>query len=183
MRRRPSPKPTPKNFDLLGKDCRDGVPLLGVEVAAITGFDRLDLLDVEESLYAVVGHVTPATWVVIDGHGHEVKALLIRPKEANMAVIVIQTLPDGVPIAMLDAVTKKMDVKANPPSGLIVHTHYQDDGRARVMDVWESEQAFRAFQEERLIPAMQQVASENGMELGGQPEHRVVELHDVVRGN
>ncbi len=100
-----------------------------------------------------------------------------------MAVILIQTLPDGVPIAMLDAVTTKMDAKANPPAGMIVHTHYEEDGRVRVMDVWESEQAFRTFQEERLMPAMQQVASENGMDLGDQPEHRVVEVHDFIRGN
>ena len=37
-----------------------------------------------------------------------------------MAVIMMQTLPNDVPIAMLDAVTVKMDVKANPPAGLIV---------------------------------------------------------------
>jgi hypothetical protein len=100
-----------------------------------------------------------------------------------MAVIMMQTLPDGVTIAMLDAVTANIDANANPPGGLIVHTHYEDDGRVRVMDVWESEQAFRIFQEERLVPAMQQVASENGMDLGDQPEHRFVEVHDFVRGN
>lgn len=100
-----------------------------------------------------------------------------------MPVILIQTLPDGVPIAMLDAVTARMDAKANPPDGLIVHTHYEQDGRVRVMDVWESEQAFRTFQQERLVPAMQQVAAENGMELGDQPDHVVVEVHDYVRGN
>jgi hypothetical protein len=100
-----------------------------------------------------------------------------------MAVIMIQTLPDGVPIAMLDAVTGKMDVKTNPPDGLIVHTHYEDDGKVTVMDVWESEQAFHTFQEERLTPAMQQVASENGMELADQPENRVIEVHELVRGN
>lgn len=100
-----------------------------------------------------------------------------------MAVILMQTMPDGVPIAMLDAVTAKMDVKANPPAGLIVHTAYEQDGRVRVMDVWESEQAFRTFQQERLTPAVQQVASENGMDPSAQPEIRVVEVHDFLRGN
>jgi len=100
-----------------------------------------------------------------------------------MAVILMQTLPDGMPIAMLDAVTVNMDAKANPPVGLIVHTHYEEDGRVRIMDVWESEQAYRTFREERLMPAMQQVASESGMDLGDQPEYRVVDVHDFVRGN
>lgn len=99
-----------------------------------------------------------------------------------MAVIMMQTLPDGVPIAMLDAVTKKMDAKANPPAGLIVHTHYEEDGRVKVMDVWDSEQAFRTFQQDRLTPAMREVASENGMELPEQPQHQVVQVHDFVRG-
>lgn len=100
-----------------------------------------------------------------------------------MAVIIMQTVPDGVPIAMLDAVTAKMDAKTNPPDGLIVHTHYEEDGRVQVLDVWESEQAFRTFQEERLMPALQQVAAENGMELGDQPQQRVVEVHEFIRGN
>lgn len=100
-----------------------------------------------------------------------------------MAVIIMQTVPDGVPIAMLDAVTAKMDAKTNPPDGLIVHTHYEQDGRVQVLDVWESEQAFQTFRDERLMPAMQQVASENGVELADQPEQRVVEVHELIRGS
>ena len=71
------------------------------------------------------------------GVSHKVEAALIRPEGANVAVSMIQTLPDGVPIAMLGAITAKMDAQANSPWRLM-HTHYEEDGRVRIMDVWES---------------------------------------------
>lgn len=102
-----------------------------------------------------------------------------------MAVIMNQTLPDGIPIQMLDAVTKEMDVKADPPDGLIVHVHYEEGGRVRVTDVWESQQAYETFSEQRLRPAMEKVAAEHGMDLAQseQPETAFVEVQDVVRGS
>ena len=102
-----------------------------------------------------------------------------------MAILVNLTMPEGVPIEMLDAVTKEMDVKANPPSGLIVHTDYIDDsGRVRGIDVWESQEAFDDFGQNRLMPAIQKVAAQVGMDPGDGPgpEHVIIQLHDVVRG-
>jgi hypothetical protein len=102
-----------------------------------------------------------------------------------MAVIMNQTMPEEVPIQMLDAVTKEMDAKANPPAGLIVHVHYQEGGRVRITDVWESEQAYQTFNEQRLRPAMEKVAAANGMDIsqGEEPETAFVEVQDVVRGS
>src|ERR1700712_2333466 len=60
-----------------------------------------------------------------------------RAEEAAVAVIMNQTMPEGVPIEMLDGVTREMDVKADPPPGMILHVHYQDGARVHVMDVWE----------------------------------------------
>ena len=53
-----------------------------------------------------------------------------------MATLMRQTLPEGVPVEMLDAVTKEMNVDNDLPPGMIVHVHYFDQGRARVVDVW-----------------------------------------------
>ena len=102
-----------------------------------------------------------------------------------MAVIMNQTMPEGVPIEMLDGVTKEMDAKADPPPGMILHVHYEDGGRVRVMDVWESEQAYHSFREQRLTPAMEKVAAANGIDLSQtpQPEAAFVEVHDLVRGS
>jgi hypothetical protein len=98
-----------------------------------------------------------------------------------MAILVNMAMPDGVPIEMLDAVTAEMNAKADPPAGLIVHVDYVDGGRVRGVDVWESQEAFDAFGQNRLGPAIGKIAAQHGME-PGEPETTIVQLHDVVRG-
>src|ERR1700710_296362 len=102
-----------------------------------------------------------------------------------MTVIMEQTLPEGIPIAMLDGVTAEMGVKATPPAGLILHSHYQDGARVRITDIWNSEGEYRTFRDERLWPAMQTVASRAGVtiETSEQMEPVFLELQDFVRGS
>jgi hypothetical protein len=99
-----------------------------------------------------------------------------------MAVLMTQTLPDGVPVEMLDAVTKEMDVENDPPDGMINHVHYFDDGRARIVDVWDSQEDYVRFRDARLIPAMMKVAEQHGMQLQPPPEPVFVPVQGVVRG-
>ena len=40
------------------------------------------------------------------------------------------------------------------PAGLILHTASRAEGGMRIIDVWESEDAYRRFEQERLMPAM-----------------------------
>jgi hypothetical protein len=100
-----------------------------------------------------------------------------------MAIIFEQTLPAGVPIDMLDAVADEMDVNNDPPDGLIVHTHFEKDGRVQVFDVWQSAAHHQKFSEARLMPAMIKVAAARGFELPQDgPEASVTEVHRLVRG-
>jgi hypothetical protein len=101
-----------------------------------------------------------------------------------MAIIFTQTLPAGVPIQMLDAVTEEMGVDADPPEGLIVHMHYEADGRVKILDVWESAELREKFEADRLIPAQAKVAAQHGMDSpqGGQPDMTTTDVHRVVRG-
>jgi hypothetical protein len=102
-----------------------------------------------------------------------------------MTTIVKQTLPDGITLDMLDAVAEEMNVETNPPKGLIVHTHYAEDDKIHIFDVWESEPDYRAFAQERLAPAMAKVAERNNMSPPGGPSGApmdVVDVHRVVRG-
>jgi hypothetical protein len=99
-----------------------------------------------------------------------------------MATLMTQTLPEGVPVEMLDAVSSEMNVDGDPPAGLVVHVHYFEQGRARVLDVWESQDDYQRFAESRLMPAMQKVAAQNGMQLEQPPAPEFTELHAVVRG-
>jgi hypothetical protein len=101
-----------------------------------------------------------------------------------VAIIFTQTMPDGVPLELLDAVAEEMGVNADPPAGLIVHTHYEEDGRVHIVDVWESAESHQKFIEERLGPAMAKVAAQRGIDIAqaGQSESSVTEAHYVVRG-
>jgi hypothetical protein len=102
-----------------------------------------------------------------------------------MTSIIKQTLPEGVTLEMLDAVTVEMNVDANPPKGLIVHTHYAEDDKIHIFDVWETEPDYRAFAQDRLGPAMAKVAERNNMSPPGGPTGNpmdVVEVHRLVRG-
>lgn len=101
-----------------------------------------------------------------------------------MAVIMQQTLPSGVPIEMLDAVSDEMGVDESPPDGMIVHTHFEQDGRVQVIDVWDTADQYRKFVELRLMPAMGKVAAARSFELPpGGPEPTFIEVHRVVRGS
>lgn len=97
-----------------------------------------------------------------------------------MAVLLEQIMPEGVDVAMLDEVTTEMGVEANPPAGIIVHVHFMENGRARVVDVWESAEALETFRQNRLMPAIQKVAERHGMQMA-QPQTNVTEVAAVVR--
>jgi hypothetical protein len=86
-----------------------------------------------------------------------------------MAVLMTQTLPDGVPVEMLDAVTKEMDVENDPPAGMINHVHHFHDNRVQIVDVWDSQEDYVRFRDARLIPAMMKVAEQQGMHFHRHP--------------
>src|SRR5207253_10680805 len=72
----------------------------------------------------------------------------------TMAVAVIQEFPivgDDRTTTNYDRVQDALDTRANPPAGGLVHTAGFDDeaGVFRVFDVWESQQAWEAFFNDR----------------------------------
>lgn len=100
-----------------------------------------------------------------------------------MAVILQQTMPEGISLEMLDHVTDEMNVDSNPPNGMLFHVHFEQDGRSRVIDVWESQEAFETFRAERLMPAIQAVAQRQGMDgPPEQPEESILSVHCILRG-
>ncbi|MDT7543930.1 MAG: hypothetical protein QOE99_40 [Actinomycetota bacterium] len=101
-----------------------------------------------------------------------------------MPMIMKQVMPAGVPLSMLDAVTEEMGVDSNPPAGMLVHTHYEQDGQAHILDVWETAEAHQNFVESRLMPAMAKVAEAQGFDIAaaGPPETVFTEVHRAVRG-
>jgi hypothetical protein len=101
-----------------------------------------------------------------------------------MTVVMQQTMPEGMTTEILDEVTRQMGAETDPPAGLIVHTHFTRDGRVQVMDVWDSEEDYAAFRDRTLMPAMQKVASEHGMDMTQAPAPNTVvsTVAGLVRG-
>jgi hypothetical protein len=99
-----------------------------------------------------------------------------------VAVLVEQVFPAGITVEILDAVTDEMDVDTHVPAGAISHVHYEKDGRAHSVDVWESAEAFQTFAESTLKPAIGKVAAARGIDLSqaGEPEMSITEVHRVV---
>jgi hypothetical protein len=54
-----------------------------------------------------------------------------------------------------DAVLRELGLTNKPAPGQIFHVEGMADGNIRVVDVWESEEAFGQFMQDRLGPAFQ----------------------------
>ena len=89
-------------------------------------------------------------------------------------------MPDGITAEMLDEVSEDMGVHSNPPEGMIVHVHFTENGRAQVVDVWESAEHLDQFRQSRLMPSIMKVTSARGVQMA-QPETTLTEV-TMIRG-
>jgi quinol monooxygenase YgiN len=98
-----------------------------------------------------------------------------------MAVAVIQEFPiegDDRTTTNYDRIQEALDTRDNPPAGGLVHAAGFDEGAGvfRIFDVWESQEAWEAFFNDRLMPIVKPL-----MEQGARaPETRVYGLHDFM---
>jgi hypothetical protein len=76
-----------------------------------------------------------------------------------------------------DAVQKVLDIENNPPDGWIAHSAQDAGGTIKVVDIWESPDAFGAFAESRLGPA---IAEALGDDAPPAPEPQFTELHNAL---
>ena len=96
-----------------------------------------------------------------------------------MAVAVIQEFP--ATLEQYDQVNEKLDPENNPPEGLILHSGGDTGGgKIKVVDIWESADAFQKFLDGPLGAAVVEVMGPppEGAE---PPPIEIVELHDLVK--
>ena len=98
-----------------------------------------------------------------------------------MAFAVITEFPiegDDRTTTNYERVQEALGVRDNPPAGGLVHTAGFDEaaGVFRIFDVWESEEAYNAFFNDRLLPVVQPMMEQTGR----QPDTRSYELHDFM---
>ena len=92
-----------------------------------------------------------------------------------MAVTIIQQ-GGGFDAETYDKVVAAAGVNENPPEGLILHTANRSGDQLEIIDVWESEEQYDTFVNERLMPAMREVIGEMGE---GTPAKRM-EVHNMM---
>lgn len=98
-----------------------------------------------------------------------------------MTVLLEQHLP--VPRAMIEEVSRQMDVQGNPPPGLLIHVATEDADGVHIVDVWNSQADYEAFEESRLNPAIASVAAAHGMEIPADgPKPTLTEAFDLAVG-
>jgi hypothetical protein len=61
-----------------------------------------------------------------------------------MAIVIWQEFP-GATLEQYDQVLEKLNLGGHSPAGNLVHTAGLAEGNLRIVDVWESEDAFNAF--------------------------------------
>ena len=100
-----------------------------------------------------------------------------------MAVAFIQEWKDAAPgTGNYDAVGEKLDARNNPPEGLIAHTAGRDSGGAfRIFAIWESREHAQRFQEERVMPIVQEMLSQRGEDMPPPDTMDTYELHDFFQ--
>lgn len=91
-----------------------------------------------------------------------------------MAVLVHHEGADWTQELYQAAFDRAIPDRTNPPAGLIVHVAApREAGGWQVIDVWESEDAFRSFLEQSVIPAAQAIGAPSF-------DTKVVELYNSL---
>ncbi|HEY3070523.1 MAG TPA: hypothetical protein VGJ34_09420 [Gaiellaceae bacterium] len=93
-----------------------------------------------------------------------------------MAIAVIADIPSK---EAYETVTERMFGSKRPaenPAGNIIHTAGEGPNGFRVVDVWESQEAFDNFMNEKVMPAME----EAGMDMPQGPQPEIIDLIHVI---
>ncbi len=71
-----------------------------------------------------------------------------------MSVLVVAVTPGGS-AEQDDAVAEALDFQNNPPAGVRVRAAGPSPEGWRIVSLWDSQQAFEAFRDERLLPGLE----------------------------
>jgi hypothetical protein len=78
---------------------------------------------------------------------------------------------DGVVPEQYEALRRLVDWEGQPPAGGILHVASFADRGIRIVDVWESAEAFQTFVSERLMPGVAQLG------VAGEPKVDIRPMH------
>jgi hypothetical protein len=87
-----------------------------------------------------------------------------------MAIVMIMDWA-GVSPAQYEQARKLINWEGDVPSGARFHVSAFDESGLRVVDLWDSAEAFQQFVDQRLMPGVQQIGIE------GQPNVQILPVH------
>ena len=93
-----------------------------------------------------------------------------------MATAMLMEWP-GLTQEQYDRVMSNLGLDKNPPAGGIFHVAGFTGGSLRVLDVWDSQQAFERFQNDRLTAAVQKAG------ITTQPKVQFFPVHNLYAPN
>jgi hypothetical protein len=101
-------------------------------------------------------------------------AFVQPPKEARMAVVIANTITGGDE-EMYESVTKQV-MGDQLPDGCQVHIAGPVPGGWRVITVWDSDQDFNRFRDEKLIPVLREARGDEAIapNIETNPVHRMM---------
>jgi hypothetical protein len=97
-----------------------------------------------------------------------------KPEETAVSVLV-RYQEVGMTREQYDEVGRLLEQGEFPPAGLEAHLLFGEDGNLRVSEIWASADQQRAFNDETLMPVLNQV----GVQLSGPPE--IVQVQERFR--
>ncbi len=93
-----------------------------------------------------------------------------------MATVMLMEWP-GVTPEQYNRVMSNLGLDKNPPAGAVFHVAGFTGGSARIVDIWDSQQAFERFQKDRLTAAVQKAG------ITGQPKVQFYPVHNLFAPN
>jgi hypothetical protein len=92
-----------------------------------------------------------------------------------MAVVIVNEMEGGSQ-ALYDQVNPKVLEGGNLPDGCQLHIAGPYENGWRVITVWDSEERFQQFRDEKLIPAWREVAGEDRIapSISADPVHNLI---------
>jgi hypothetical protein len=101
-----------------------------------------------------------------------------------MYAVVAEWSTGGNDTRNFDELTRRMNIDEDPPAGLVVHSAgTTPEGGFRTYNIWETREAFEAFESERLMPAVEAMIAGLPPErraAASPPERTVYPLHRVL---
>jgi hypothetical protein len=103
-----------------------------------------------------------------------------------MAFVAVIEIP-GLRTDQYDAVIERMQVVTRPSPGIYLHICALTDEGLRITELWDSEEGFRSFIEERMFPAAAELGIQADPVISVKPLHflfapRVTEITQLVPG-